>query len=73
MIEHAYQFLLVLSRTECEWRSQIHRSCVLNVLIIMGVGSLSILYPCSGNLTDTYAANLSFFLADVAAVDLSKS
>jgi hypothetical protein len=39
----------------------------------MGFGSLSILYLCSGNLTDTYAANLSFFLADVAAVDLSKS
>jgi hypothetical protein len=36
----------------------------------MGFGSLSILYPCSGNLTDIYAANLSLFLADVAAIDL---
>jgi hypothetical protein len=27
----------------------------------------------SGNPTDIYASNLSFFLADVAAVDLSKS
>jgi hypothetical protein len=39
----------------------------------MGFVSLSILYPYSGNLTDIYASNLSFFLADVAAVDLSKS